>query len=137
LSDNLVCARRPRQLSSEEKAINRAKNAERNHIEGKFGQAKNTFGLSKIRARRADTSAAWISGIFLALNLTRLIKIMPVVGLILLFIAKNGLLAQIIGLLRQFESRLRAAARQNGHLVKAGWQELWKVRGPRTAFVYG
>jgi hypothetical protein len=62
---------------------------------------------------------------------------MPVVGLILLFIAKNALLAQIIGLLRQFEGRMRAAARQNGQWVKAGWQELWKVRGPKTAFVYG
>ncbi len=128
---------RPRQLSSEEKAINRAKNAERNHIEGKFGQAKNTFGLSRIRARRADTSAAWISGIFLALNLTRLLKIMPVVGLILLFIAKNDILAQIIRLLRQFEGRMSAAARKNWHWAKAGWHELWKVRGPKTAFVYG
>jgi IS5 family transposase len=76
------------QLYNREKAIIRAKNAERNHIEGKFGQAKISFGLSRIRAKRADTSAAWISGIFLVLNLTRLFKIMSMVGLILHFIAK-------------------------------------------------
>jgi hypothetical protein len=59
------------------------------------------------------------------------------VGLILLFIAKNAPLGQIIQLLRQFEARMKAAARQNGHWVRAGWQALWKVREPRTIFVYG
>lgn len=33
---------------------------ERNHIEGKFGQGKNAYGLNKIRARRQDTSESWI-----------------------------------------------------------------------------
>ena len=34
---------------------------ERNHIEGKFGQAKNKYGLTKNRARRQDTSESWVS----------------------------------------------------------------------------
>ncbi len=128
---------RPLQLSSREKAIIRAKNAERNHVEGKFGQAKNSFGLSRIRARRADTSAAWISGIFLALNLTRLLKIMPVVGLILQFIAKNALTAQIIRLLWSFEGRLGASVKRNWRRMKEDWQHLWILDRPKMASVYG
>lgn len=128
---------RPAQLSSKEKAKIKAKNAERNHVEGKFGQAKNTFGLSRIRARRADTSAAWISGIFMAMNLTRLLKIMPVVGLILLFMAENALSAQIMGLLRRFEGQVRAAGQRNWRWVKEVWQQVWRVDEPKMALVYG
>jgi hypothetical protein len=128
---------RPLQLSSREKAIIRAKNAERNHVEGKFGQAKNSFGLSRIRARRADTSAAWISGIFLALNLTRLLKIMPVVGLILHFIVKNALMAQIVRLLWSFEGRLGASVKRSWRRMKEDWQHLWILDRPKMASVYG
>ena len=38
-------------------------------IEGKFGQGKNGYRLSYIRAKRADTSYAWINSIFLVMNL--------------------------------------------------------------------
>ena len=38
-------------------------------IEGKFGQGKNGYRLNYIRAKRADTSAAWINSIFLVMNL--------------------------------------------------------------------
>ena len=34
-------------------------------IEGKFGQGKNRYGLNYIRAKRANTSYAWINSIFL------------------------------------------------------------------------
>ena len=44
-------------------------------IEGKFGQAKNAYGLNKIRAKRADTSFAWINSIFLVMNLLILTKV--------------------------------------------------------------
>ena len=50
------------------------KNAQRNHIEGKFGQGKNAYGLSRIRARRQDTSESWIAAIFFVMNLVRLTK---------------------------------------------------------------
>ena len=49
--------------------------ASRNHIEGKFGQAKNGYNLNKIRARLKETSESWICGIFFIMNLTRLVKV--------------------------------------------------------------
>ena len=44
-------------------------------IEGKFGQGKNGYDLNYIRAKRADTSAAWINSIFLVMNLLILLRI--------------------------------------------------------------
>ena len=43
-------------------------------FEGKFGQGKNGYGLGRIRAKRADTSEAWILGIFLVMNLIVLLR---------------------------------------------------------------
>jgi len=48
---------------------------ERNHIEGKFGQGKNAYGLKTIRAKRQDTSESWISAIFFVMNLVKLYKL--------------------------------------------------------------
>ena len=45
---------------------------QRNLIEGKFGQAKNAYGLSDIQARRSDTSESWIGAIFFVMNLIKL-----------------------------------------------------------------
>ncbi|WP_222840300.1 MULTISPECIES: transposase [Echinicola] len=45
---------------------------ERNPIEGKFGQAKNGYGMDRIRARLRNTSQSWIASIILVLNLVRL-----------------------------------------------------------------
>ena len=44
-------------------------------IEGKFGQGKNGYRLNYIRAKRADTSFAWINSIFLVMNLLILLRI--------------------------------------------------------------
>ena len=44
-------------------------------IEGKFGQGKNGYRLNYIRAKRADTSSAWINSIFLVMNLLILLRI--------------------------------------------------------------
>ncbi len=43
--------------------------AERNQIEGKFGQGKNGYNLNEIRARLMDTSESWIACIFFIMNL--------------------------------------------------------------------
>lgn len=43
--------------------------AERNHIEGKFGQGKNGYNLNEIRARLKNTSESWIACIFFVMNL--------------------------------------------------------------------
>jgi hypothetical protein len=45
---------------------------ERNPIEGKFGQAKTAYGLQRVKARLSNTSASWIAGIILVLNLVKL-----------------------------------------------------------------
>ena len=43
--------------------------AERNHIEGKFGQGKNGYALNQIRARLKETSESWVACIFFVMNL--------------------------------------------------------------------
>ena len=48
---------------------------QRNHIEAKFGQAKNGYGLGNIQAKRSDTSQSWIGAIFFIMNLINLQKI--------------------------------------------------------------
>ena len=48
---------------------------QRNHIEGKFGTGKRSYGLDCIRARRADTSESWIAMIFFMMNVSLLLKV--------------------------------------------------------------
>ena len=43
--------------------------AERNHIEGKFGQGKNGYNLHRIRAKLRNTSESWVACIFFIMNL--------------------------------------------------------------------
>lgn len=57
------------------KAQRRQDYLQRIPIEGKFGQGKNGYRLNYIRAKRADTSFAWISSIFLVMNLLILQRI--------------------------------------------------------------
>jgi IS5 family transposase len=61
--------RRPKDVSAETKQQARADEAIRNTIEGKFGQAKRRFGLSRVMAKLEATSAAQMSLSFLVLNL--------------------------------------------------------------------
>jgi IS5 family transposase len=49
-------------------------------IEGKFGQGKNGYNLSSIRAKRADTSVSWINSIFLVMNLLILLRVFFALG---------------------------------------------------------
>jgi hypothetical protein len=44
-------------------------------VEGKFGQGKNGYRLNYIRAKRSDTSRAWINSIFLVMNLLILLRV--------------------------------------------------------------
>jgi len=57
------------------KAQRRADYLQRIPIEGKFGQGKNGYRLNYIRAKRADTSFAWINSIFMVMNLLILERI--------------------------------------------------------------
>ena len=58
-----------------QKAQRREEYRQRIPIEGKFGQGKNGYRLDSIRAKRADTSFAWINSIFLVMNLLVLLRI--------------------------------------------------------------
>ena len=60
-------------LSGYRKYKTRKEQNMRNHVEGKFGQGKNGYGLNMIPARRQDTSESWISAILFVMNLTKLI----------------------------------------------------------------
>jgi len=73
---------RPRKVTEENKEELKRLKAQRREdylqripIEGKFGQGKNGYNLNYIRAKRADTSAAWINSIFLVMNLLILLRI--------------------------------------------------------------
>ncbi|MER2511561.1 MAG: IS5 family transposase [Nitrosomonas ureae] len=57
------------------KAQRRPEYRERIPIEGKFGQGKYGYRLNNIRAKRADTSVAWINSIFLVMNLLILMRV--------------------------------------------------------------
>lgn len=46
----------------------------RNHIEGKFGQAKRGFSLAKVMAKLPETSITAIAITFLVINLSTLLK---------------------------------------------------------------
>lgn len=48
--------------------------AERNAIEGKFGEGKRRYGLGLIRAKRAATSLTVIALQFMAMNLERRLR---------------------------------------------------------------
>lgn len=48
---------------------NHVRPGERNPIEGLFGQAKNAYGLNRIKARLDITSESWIASIIMVLNL--------------------------------------------------------------------
>jgi IS5 family transposase len=70
---------RPSKQKKEETAYQRRKRKtefnERNHVEGKFGQAKRGYNMNNIRAKRLDTSKSWVSCIIFVLNLLRLKQI--------------------------------------------------------------
>ena len=73
---------RPRKVTDENReelkrlqAQRREEYLQRIPIEGKFGQGKNGYNLNYIRARRSDTSEAWINSIFLVMNLQILLRI--------------------------------------------------------------
>lgn len=63
------------ELNAYQKRKRKKERNQRNLIEGKFGQAKNAYGLNNIQAKRSDTSESWISAIFFIMNLICLGKI--------------------------------------------------------------
>lgn len=54
--------------------------AKRNHVEGKFGQAKRGYHLNNIMARLPETSESWVSGILMVMNLNKLMEVAEKTG---------------------------------------------------------
>lgn len=69
---------RPSKVSKEsasKKYYKKKKAAKRNHVEGKFGQGKRSFGLNNIKARLPETSESWVNAIFFAMNMVKLLQL--------------------------------------------------------------
>lgn len=60
--------------TSHQKRKKKKETAERNHIEGKFGQGKAGYDLNQIKATLKDTSESWVACIFFIMNLLNLEK---------------------------------------------------------------
>ena len=60
-----------------QKRKERREAAERNQVEGRFGQGKRGYGLNDIRARLATTSNSWIGAIIFVMNLIRHMRDIP------------------------------------------------------------
>lgn len=69
---NIKLAAKPLGRPSAKAVADHVRPGERNPIEGKFGQAKNGYGMDRIRARLKTTSQSWIASIILVLNLVKL-----------------------------------------------------------------
>lgn len=67
----VVSKGKKQEMTAYQKKKNRDEFNERNHIEGKFGQAKQGYGLNKIKAKLSDTSHSWIAAIFFITNLVK------------------------------------------------------------------
>jgi len=97
------------------KAQRREEYLQRIPIEGKFGQGKNGYRLNYIRAKRADTSFAWINSIFLVMNLLILLRIF-------FALCKRGLAMVRMPLLQGVERlvcyRLAHDTRRRGYLYQ-------------------
>lgn len=67
--------RKPKEkLSKQAQKIQKIERAERNHIEGKFGQGKVKYGLNRIMAKLTTTSESWVAAILFVLNILKLNK---------------------------------------------------------------
>jgi hypothetical protein len=100
------------------KAQRREDYLQRIPIEGKFGQGKNGYRLNYIRAKRADTSCAWIKSIFLVMNLLILLRIFFALWNRGAAVVTSWLLALVKTLFRPREKR-PTAGRISGQSIPA------------------
>lgn len=66
--------RPPAKISKEKKKQAREDESFRNAIEGKFGQAKRRFSLSRVMAKLSNTAETAIAVTFLVINLSTLLQ---------------------------------------------------------------
>lgn len=81
--------------------------AERNQIEGKFGQGKNGYNLNLIRAKLSSTSTSWIAAIIFVMNVIRYTRDFP--GSLL-----KWLLANVMKMRKEIETAFMPAQRNLG-----------------------
>lgn len=62
---------RPVKKTARQKRKEKKEYAERNHIEGRIGNAKQVLSLNQIKAKLKDTSQTWIAAIIFVLNLSK------------------------------------------------------------------
>jgi len=62
------------QLYEQQKYLERSEAGERNAIEGKFGEAKNRYGLNRVMARLSDTNDTVIHMTILVMNLKKRLR---------------------------------------------------------------
>jgi IS5 family transposase len=103
-----------RQALREEKAQRQSDYRQRIPIEGKFCQGKNGYRLNYIRAKRSDTSVAWINSIFLVMNLAILLE---------LFFAlmKKAVITGWAGTILSIATRTATRRSQLGRLLPSNW----------------
>ena len=97
--------RRPQSVSAAEKKQAVADEAIRNTVEGKFGQGKRRFGLGRVMAKLADTSAAQISLSFLVMNLELALR-QFFVSIVLVWHCLTGLFQATLGRTDQPSTRI-------------------------------
>lgn len=102
---NIKISAKPLGRPSAKAVADHVRPGERNPIEGKFGQAKNGYGMNLIRARLKNTSQSWIASIILVLNLVKLagtaLYFPSFSALKQLLIVKNHVLAIILNKLNR------------------------------------
>ena len=62
---------RPVSKTAAQKRKEKQEYAERNHIEGRIGNAKQSFSLNQIKAKLKETSSTWIAVTLFVMNLSR------------------------------------------------------------------
>lgn len=78
--------------------------AERNFIEGRFGQGKNGYRLNEIRARLKATSESWVACIFFVMNLIHYEKVKIFCSI---YRWLEGVLSEICAILQPMEPKTR------------------------------
>lgn len=68
--------RPPKRVSAADKRQAHEDEAIRNRVEGKFGEGKRRYGLGRVMAKLADTSAAQIALTFLVMNLEQALRLL-------------------------------------------------------------
>jgi len=99
--------RKPKEeKSAYQKAKHKKEAAERNHIEGKFGQAKNGYNLNKIRARLVETAETWVSCIFFVMNLINYQKKTIFSSIFSTLVSQTGIITGKINALKKWNNFL-------------------------------